>query len=55
VSSESAAIRPGGVMVTMLDASNPFALKWTLSRTSTEEQDVVVISVRLMAPAVRSI
>jgi hypothetical protein len=48
VSSESAAIRPGGVMVTMLDASNPFALKWTLSRTSTEEQDVVVISVRLM-------
>jgi amino acid transporter len=48
VSRESAAIRPGGVMVTMRDASNPFALKWTLSRTSTEEQDVVVISVRLM-------
>src|SRR5208337_345030 len=35
VSRESAAIRPGGVMVTMRDASNPFALKWTLSRTST--------------------
>jgi amino acid transporter len=48
ISSESAAIRPGGVMVTMRDASNPFALKWTLSRTSTEEQDVVVISVRMM-------
>jgi amino acid transporter len=48
VSRESAAIRPGGVMVTMRDANNPFALKWTLSRTSTEEQDVVVISVRLM-------
>ncbi len=48
VSRESAAIRPGGVMVTMRDASNPFALKWTLSRTSTEEQDVVVISVRMM-------
>ncbi len=48
ISRESAAIRPGGVMVTMRDASNPFALKWTLSRTSTEEQDVVVISVRLM-------
>ena len=45
---ESAAIRPGGVMVAMRDAANPFALKWTLSRTSTEEQDVVVISVRLM-------
>jgi len=48
VSRESAAIRPGGVMVTMRDAGNPYALKWALSRTSTEEQDVVVISVRLM-------
>jgi hypothetical protein len=48
ISSESAAIRPGGVMVTMRDATNPFALKWILSRTSTEEQDVVVISVRMM-------
>jgi amino acid transporter len=48
VSRESAAIRPGGVMVTMRDAANPYALKWALSRTSTEEQDVVVISVRLM-------
>jgi amino acid transporter len=48
VSRESAAIRPGGVMVTMRDASNPLALKWTLSRTITEEQDVVVISVRVM-------
>jgi len=35
-------------MVTMRDAANPFALKWTLSRTSTEDQDVVVLSVRLM-------
>jgi amino acid transporter len=48
VSRESAAIRPGGVMVTMRDANNPLALKWTLSHTSTEEQDVVVISVRMM-------
>ena len=48
ISRESADIRPGGVMVTMRDATNPFALKWTLSRTSTEEQDVVVISVRMM-------
>ncbi len=45
---ESVAIRPGGVMVTMRDAANPLALKWTLSRTSTDEQDVVVISVRMM-------
>ena len=48
VSSESAAIRPGGIMVTMRDPSNPLALKWTLARTSTEDQDVVVISVRMM-------
>ena len=48
VSRQSAAIRPGGVMVSMRDAGNPLALKWALSRTSTEEQDVVVISVRIM-------
>jgi amino acid transporter len=48
VSRESAGIRPGGVMVTMRDVTNPYALKWALSRTSTEEQDVVVVSVRLM-------
>ena len=48
VSRESAAIRPGGLMVSMRDAANLIALKWALSRTSTEEQDVVVISVRMM-------
>jgi hypothetical protein len=48
ISRESAAIRPGGIMVTMRDPSNPLALKWILSRTSTEERDVVVISVRMM-------
>jgi amino acid transporter len=48
ISRESAAIRPGGVMVTMRDPSNPLALKWTLSRTDTEDRDVVVISVRMM-------
>jgi amino acid transporter len=48
VSRESAAIRPGGVMVTMRDAANPFALKWTLAHTSTEDQDVVVLNVRMM-------
>ena len=35
-------------MVTMRDAANPLALKWTLAHTSTEDQDVVVISVRMM-------
>jgi amino acid transporter len=48
VSRASAAIRPGGVIVTMRDAANPFALKWTLSHTSTVDQDVVVINVRMM-------
>jgi amino acid transporter len=48
VSRESAAIRPGGTMVTMRDPSNPIALKWTLARTNTDDKDVVVISVRLM-------
>ena len=48
ISRESTAIRPGGVMVTMRDAANPFALKWVLARTRTEDRDVVVISVRMM-------
>ena len=48
ISRESVSIRPGGVMVTMRDASNPFALKWTLARHSNDEQDVVVLSARIM-------
>src|SRR6202522_4076134 len=48
ISRESTALRPGGVIVTMRDANNPLALKWTLGRTSTVERDVVVVSVRLM-------
>ncbi|HUA91442.1 MAG TPA: APC family permease [Terracidiphilus sp.] len=48
VSRESAAIRPGGTIVTMRDAENPLALKWTLARTNTDDKDVVVMSVRLM-------
>jgi hypothetical protein len=48
VNRESVAIRPGSVMVTMHDAANPLALKWTLAHTSTVDQDVVVISVRMM-------
>ena len=38
INRESAAIRPGGVMVTMRDPTNPLALKWTLSRTSTKTE-----------------
>jgi amino acid transporter len=48
ISRESAAIRSGGIMVTMRDVDNPVALKWTLARTNTEERDVVVLSVRMM-------
>jgi amino acid transporter len=48
ISRESLAIRPGCVMVPMRDPTNPIALKWVLSRTRTEDQDVVVVSVRLM-------
>ena len=48
ISRESVAIRPGGTMVTMRDIESPLALKWALSRTSTEEQDVVVMSVHMM-------
>jgi amino acid transporter len=45
---ESAEVRPGGIMVTMRDPSNPIALKWVLARTRTEDRDVVVMSVRMM-------
>src|SRR5579871_4269503 len=45
---ESVAVRPGGIIVTMHDATNPVALKWVLARTKTEDRDVVVLSVRMM-------
>ena len=48
INRESVAIRPGGIIVTMRDAANPLALKWTLARTAKDDRDVVVISVRLM-------
>ncbi len=48
ISRESVAIRPGGVMVTMRDPANPFALKWTLARHANDETDVVVLSARIM-------
>ncbi|HEV2464958.1 MAG TPA: APC family permease [Acidobacteriaceae bacterium] len=45
---ESLDLRPGAVLITMRDAVNPFALKWTLSRTNTDDQDVVVLTARMM-------
>ena len=41
-------IRPGAVIVTMRDAAAPFALKWALSRTNTDDQDLVVLAARMM-------
>jgi amino acid transporter len=41
-------IDPGCVVVTMRDVTNPFALKWTLARTNTGDQDVVVLTARMV-------
>ncbi len=41
-------IRHGCLMVTMRDVTNPFALKWALARTDTDEQDVVVLTARMV-------
>jgi amino acid transporter len=48
VGREALEIRPGAVIVTMRDASNPFALKWALARTNTDDQDLVVLAARMM-------
>ena len=48
VGREALAIRPGAVIVTMRDAGAPFALKWALTHTDTEEQDLVVLAARMM-------
>ena len=45
---EALQIRQGCLMVTMRDSANPFALKWALARTDTEEQDVVVLTARMV-------
>ncbi len=45
---EALRIRQGCVIVTMRDAANPFALKWALARTGTDEQDIVVLTARMM-------
>jgi amino acid transporter len=48
VGREALQIRSGCIMVTMRDASNPMALKWVLARTDTDEQDVVVLTARMV-------
>ncbi len=48
VGRESLDIRPGAVVVTMRDAASPFALKWALTHTNMDEQDIVVLAARMM-------
>ena len=48
VGRESLAIRPGAAIVTMRDDASPFALKWALAHTNTDQQDVVVLAARMM-------
>ncbi|HYK34520.1 APC family permease [Alloacidobacterium sp.] len=45
---EALELRPGSILVTIRDAANPFALKWALSRTNTDDQDIVVLTARMM-------
>lgn len=47
VSREALQIRPGCVVVTMRDADSPHALKWALSKTTGDNQDIVVLAARL--------
>jgi amino acid transporter len=48
VGREGLEIRPGAVVVTMRDSTAPFALKWALTHTDTDEQDLVVLAARMM-------
>ena len=48
VSRESLQIRPGCIVVTMRNPQSASALRWVLSHSSQENQDVVVLTVRLM-------
>lgn len=47
VSREALRIRPGCIVVTMRDPDSPYALKWALSKTVGETQDIVVLAARL--------
>ncbi len=48
VSRESLRIRAGCIVVTMRDPKSTSALRWALSRSSEESQDVVVLTARVM-------
>ena len=48
VGREALEIRPGAVVVTMRDSAAPFALKWALTHTNTDDQDLVVLAARMV-------
>jgi hypothetical protein len=48
VGREALDIRPGAVVVTMRDSAATFALKWALTHTNTDDQDLVVLAARMM-------
>jgi amino acid transporter len=48
VGREALEIRPGCLVVTMRDADTPFALRWAVARTNTDDQDLVVLTARMM-------
>lgn len=48
ISRQSLRIRPGCIVATMRDPRSANALRWALSHSSEESQDVVVLTVRLM-------
>ncbi len=48
VGREALDIRSGAVVVTMRDSAAPFALKWALTHTNTDDQDLVVLAARMM-------
>jgi amino acid transporter len=45
---ENLQIKPGGILVTVSDPTRATALKWALARTDTDEQDVVVLTARMV-------
>ena len=48
VGREALEIRPGCLVVTMRDSENPYALRWAVARTHTDDQDLVVLTARMM-------
>lgn len=50
VEREKVGIKPGNILVTVRDYNTLNHLKWVLERVDTDEQDVVVLAIRLTGP-----